>query len=127
MRKSCAKWQTFLLGLGGQYRLNAAYAPVHSAGHTVLLQTGYSGSAPLCRRSPAASSDACHVQAQITKIAVAPAVLVLEFALFRKRSSLRVMAAIALVRTGRALTETLGQRAGALPLCLGHWSPLFLG
>ena len=37
---------------------------------------------------------------QITKIAVAPAVLFLEFILFRKRASGRVIAAIALVCVG---------------------------
>lgn len=49
---------------------------------------------------------------QITKIAVAPAVLVIEFLLFRKTAALRVMAAIALVCVGVGLSTLTDVKMG---------------
>ena len=50
---------------------------------------------------------------QITKIAVAPAVLLIEWLLFRKAASQRVMAAIALVCTGVGLSTLTDASMGA--------------
>jgi len=49
---------------------------------------------------------------QITKIAVAPAVLGIEYVLFRKTASLRVMASIALVCMGVAAATVTDERVG---------------
>lgn len=49
---------------------------------------------------------------QITKIAVAPAVLVIEFLLFQKTASLRVVAAIALVCAGVGLSTLTDVKLG---------------
>ena len=49
---------------------------------------------------------------QITKIAVAPAVLGIEYVLFRKTASLRVMASIALVCLGVAAATVTDEQVG---------------
>ena len=49
---------------------------------------------------------------QITKIAVAPAVLAIEFLLFRKRASKRVVASIAVVCLGVALSTVSDTNLG---------------
>lgn len=49
---------------------------------------------------------------QVTKIAVAPAVLVIEFLLFRKTAAPRVMAAIALVCLGVGLSTLTDVKMG---------------
>ena len=50
--------------------------------------------------------------AQITKIAVAPAVLAIEFVLFRRTASARVIAAIALVCLGVTAATVTDERVG---------------